>query len=59
MISPVREKILRLMDRLRELTSDVRFGQLIANLSYLAIWTTAEAVWEDDILPCLCAFTTL
>jgi len=45
-----REKNLRLLARLSDLTPDVRFGQLIANLSYLAVTPTAEAIWdmEDD-----------
>jgi hypothetical protein len=47
-----RLEILRLLERLSELTPDVRFGQLIANLSYLAIGPTNEAIWdmEDDQL---------
>jgi hypothetical protein len=52
MITPQREEILRLLERLSELTPDVRFGQLIANLSYLAVAPTNEAIWdmEDDQL---------
>lgn len=52
MITPQRLEILRLLERLSELTPDVRFGQLVANLSYLAIGPTNEAVWdmEDDQL---------
>jgi len=47
-----RQEILRLLERLSELTPDVRFGQLIANLSYLAVGPTNEAIWdmEDDQL---------
>ncbi len=48
MIDPVREEILRLLPRLNELTPDVRFGQLVANLSYLAVGPTAEAVWDME-----------
>jgi hypothetical protein len=48
MISPVREEILQLLVRLSELTPDVRFGQLIANLSYLAVGPTAEAIWDME-----------
>ena len=40
MISAQRQEILRLLERLSELTPDVRFGQLIANLSYLALGST-------------------
>lgn len=46
MMSAQREEILRLLGRLSELTPDVRFGQLIANLSYLAIGPTSEAIWD-------------
>ena len=52
MIAPQRQEILELLERLCELTPDVRFGQLIANLSYLAVGPTNEAIWdmEDDQL---------
>ena len=52
MISNERVEVPRLLSNLCELTPDVRFGQLIANLSYLAIGPTAEAIWEmeDDQL---------
>jgi hypothetical protein len=48
MINPVREEILRLLPRLSELTPDVRFGQLVANLSYLAVGPTTEAIWDME-----------
>jgi len=48
MISTHRQEILRLLERLSELTPDVRFGQLIANLSYLAIGPSNEAIWDMD-----------
>jgi hypothetical protein len=48
MITPERQEILRLLVRLSELTPDVRFGQLIANLSYLAIGSTHEAIWDME-----------
>jgi hypothetical protein len=52
MISAQRQEIIALLERLSELTPDVRFGQLIANLSYLAVGPTSEAIWdmEDDQL---------
>jgi len=52
MITTQRREVLRLLERVSELTPDVRFGQLIANLSYLAIGPTNEAIWdmEDDQL---------
>jgi hypothetical protein len=51
-MTPQREEILRLLGCLSDLAPDVRFGQLIANLSYLAIAPTVEAIWdmEDDQL---------
>jgi len=52
MITPQRQDILRMLENLSELTPDVRFGQLIANLSYMAVASTSEAIWdmEDDQL---------
>jgi hypothetical protein len=47
-ITAQRREILRLLERLSELTPDVRFGQLIANLSYLAIGPTNEAIWDME-----------
>ena len=46
MITPQRQEILRLLERLSELTPDVRFGQLMANMSYLALGPTTEAIWN-------------
>jgi hypothetical protein len=48
MITAQRQEILRLLERLSELTPDVRFGQLIANLSYLAVGSTNEAIWDME-----------
>ena len=48
MITAQRQEILQLLQRLSELTPDVRFGQLIANLSYLAIGPTNEAIWDME-----------
>jgi hypothetical protein len=48
MIMTQRQEILRLLERLSELTPDVRFGQLIANLSYLAVGPTNEAIWDME-----------
>ncbi|HEY1859276.1 MAG TPA: hypothetical protein VGG61_02925 [Gemmataceae bacterium] len=48
MITPQRQEILQLLARLSELTPDVRFGQLIANLSYLAVAPTNEAIWDME-----------
>ncbi len=48
MIAPQRQELLRLLGQLSELTPDVRFGQLIANLSYLAVAPTNEAIWDME-----------
>ena len=47
-----RFEILRLLAQISERTPDIRFGQLIANVSYLAVGPTAAAIWEmeDDEL---------
>jgi hypothetical protein len=48
MMEPVRKEILRLLEQLSELAPEVRFGQLIANLSYLASGPTNEAIWDME-----------
>jgi hypothetical protein len=48
MINESRREILKLLERLSDLTPDVRFGQLIANLSYLAVGPTNEAIWDME-----------
>jgi hypothetical protein len=44
----VRRELLRVLDDLGEYTPDVRFGQLLANLSYMARNFTAEAIWDVE-----------
>ena len=48
MITLQRQEILQLLEQLSELAPDVRFGQLIANLSYLAVAPTNEAIWDME-----------
>lgn len=48
MIASQRQEILRLLERLSELAPDVRFGQLVANLSYRAVAPTNEAIWDME-----------
>jgi hypothetical protein len=50
--SELKQEILRALSELVEHCPDVRFGQLIANLSVIARGPTPEAVWdmEDDEL---------
>lgn len=52
MINPVRQEVLRELELLSELAPDVRFGQLIANLTFLAAGPWEESLWdlEDDQL---------
>jgi hypothetical protein len=44
----IRRDLLRVLDDLGEYTPDVRFGQLLANLSYMAKTFTAEAIWDVE-----------
>jgi hypothetical protein len=50
--SELKQEILRALSELVERCPDVRFGQLIVNLSCIARGPTPEAVWdmEDDEL---------
>jgi hypothetical protein len=48
MTHPIRQEILKALVQLSELTPDLRFGQLIANLSYLAVGPTNEAIWDME-----------
>jgi hypothetical protein len=52
MISPERDDVFQILRELCEHCPDVRFGQLIANLSYLARGMAHESIWdmEDDEL---------
>ena len=52
MTSPVRQEALQVLAELSELVPEVRLGQLIANLSYLARGLSNESIWdmEDDEL---------
>ena len=52
MINPVRQEVLQTLAEISELAPEVRFGQLIANLSYMARGLSNESIWdmEDDQL---------
>jgi hypothetical protein len=52
MIDPVRRDILRELERVSELAPEMRFGQLVANLAFLAAGPWNETLWdlEDDQL---------
>ena len=48
MISPVRQEVLQVLAELSEVCPEVRFGQLIANLSYLARGLSNESIWDME-----------
>lgn len=48
MISSTRQEALQLLTALSEAAPDVRLGQLIVNLSYLARGLSPEAVWDME-----------
>ncbi len=48
MIGQLRKEILSALSELSESCPDVRLGQLIANLSYLAKGPTTEAIWDME-----------
>ena len=60
MMKPERRELLRLLEPLSEVSEDMRFGQLIANLVTLAGGQTAEAIWDiedDELIPAIRKFT--
>ena len=46
MIDPVRQEVLQVLAELSEAVPEVRLGQLMANLSYLARGLSSEAIWN-------------
>lgn len=48
MIDPTRRNVLRELERLSELAPDLRFGQMIANLAFLAAGPWNETLWDLD-----------
>lgn len=48
MTPQVRKELLRVLGELSTLCPDVRLGQLVANLSYMAKGPTNEAIWDVD-----------
>jgi len=53
MSNPTRQELLSVLGELSEACPEMRFGQLIANLSTLANGLSAEGLWdaEDEELP--------
>src|SRR5207249_8938344 len=52
MIEPTRQEILARLERLSELAPDMRFGQMIANLAFMAAGPWDQTLWdlEDEQL---------
>jgi hypothetical protein len=48
MIDPKRQEILRVLAELSEAAPEIRLGQLIVNLSYLAKGLSNEAIWDME-----------
>jgi hypothetical protein len=48
MIQNQRRELLQLLSELSEVAPEVRFGQLIANLSYLSRGLSAESIWDVE-----------
>ncbi len=48
MIDPVRGEVLQVLSELSEVVPEVRLGQLLANLSYLARGLTHEAIGDME-----------
>ena len=48
MSSTVRQELLRVLAELSEVCPEVRLGQLIANLSYLARELSIESIWDVE-----------
>ena len=48
MIDPTRQEILQLLAELSEVVPEVRLGQLMVNLSYLARGLTKEAIYDME-----------
>ena len=46
MIEPTRQEILTRLVRLSELAPDIRFGQLIANLAFIAAGPWDRTLWD-------------
>ncbi len=61
MIHATRHEILRQLETLSALTPDMRFGQLIANLAFLAAGPWDQTLWDledDKLLAAISEMTT-
>lgn len=48
MMSPIRQDLLNVLAELSTICPEIRFGQLIANLSTLARGFSAEGLWDAE-----------
>jgi hypothetical protein len=48
MITATRREILKALEELSDLNPDIRLGQLMANLSYLARGPAVESIWDME-----------
>jgi hypothetical protein len=48
MTTAVRREVLEVLAQLSDCCPEIRFGQLVANLSYLAKGPTNEAIWDME-----------
>lgn len=48
MINATRQEILSVIEDLSTASPEVRIGQLVANLSYLARGPSAESIWDME-----------
>jgi hypothetical protein len=55
MISSTRREILRHLEQLSEQAPDLRFGQMVANLAFLAAGPWNETLWDLEDEPLLSA----
>ncbi len=59
MIEPTRAEILARLERLSALAPDLRFGQLIANLAFMAAGPWDQTLWDLEDEPLLNAIRQL
>jgi hypothetical protein len=48
MMNPLRQKVLQVLAELSEVAPEIRFGQLLANLFYLARGLANESIWDVE-----------
>ena len=59
MTDPTRREMLERLERLSELAPDLRFGQLVANLTFIAAGPWDRALWDLEDGPLLDAMRKL